>query len=84
MVHYGKRVSMQLRLGDFLRKSLYERGITQEQFAEQICVDPRTVGRWIRDGIDKISVVENIAQVLQIPVEDIFHEVEDVLFYAHF
>ena len=41
---------------------------TQEKFAEGFGAEVRTVGRWCNQGIDKISLVQQIADFLDIDV----------------
>ena len=41
---------------------------TQKKFAEKFNAEVRTVGRWCNQGIDKLSLVEQIAKFLEIDV----------------
>ena len=41
---------------------------TQERFSEAFGAEVRTVGRWCNQGIDKISLVQQIADFLEIDV----------------
>lgn len=41
---------------------------TQEKFAEAFGAEVRTVGRWCNQGIDKLSLVQQIADFLEIDV----------------
>ena len=41
---------------------------TQEKFSEAFGAEVRTVGRWCNQGIDKISLVQQIADFLEIDV----------------
>ena len=41
---------------------------TQEQFAEAVFADVTTVRRWLRNGIDEISTVLTVADVLGVDV----------------
>lgn len=59
------------RAGKNLKRIIKERGLTQDQFAEQKCVDPTTVRRWIAYGIDKLHIIEEIAEFFNISVMDI-------------
>ena len=40
---------------------------SQEHFAELMGVDCRTVRRWLRDGVDRLSTVKAIADLLGVP-----------------
>lgn len=41
---------------------------TQERFAEAVFADVTTVRRWLRNGIDEISTVLTVADVLGVDV----------------
>ena len=41
---------------------------TQETFSEAFGAEVRTVGRWCNQGIDKLSLVQQIADFLEIDV----------------
>ena len=41
---------------------------TQERFAEAFGAEVRTVGRWCNEGIDKLSLIQQIADFLGIDV----------------
>ncbi len=63
--------SLSARAGKNLKRIIKERGLTQEQFAEQFYVDPTTVRRWLSHGIDKMSTIEEIMKFFDISVSDI-------------
>lgn len=63
--------SLPVRAGKNLKRIIKEHGLTQEQFAEQIYVDATTVRRWLKNGIDKISTIEEILNFFDIDVSDI-------------
>ena len=63
--------SLSVRAGKNLKRIIKERGLTQEQFAEQIHVDPTTLRRWLAHGIDKMSTIEEIIKIFNIDVWDI-------------
>ena len=42
--------------------------MTQEELANILSVDPRTVRRYLKNGIDKLSTLELIAYNLEIDV----------------
>ena len=60
--------------GSYLKRELKSRKITQEGFALMIGTEPRTVRRWIRDGIHKLEIIEEIARTLNVSVWDILAE----------
>ena len=41
---------------------------TQEKFSEAFGAEVRTVGRWCNQGVDKLSLVQQIADFLEIDV----------------
>ena len=41
---------------------------TQEKFSEAFSAEVRTVGRWCNQGLDKLSLVQQIADFLEIDV----------------
>lgn len=63
--------SLSVRAGKNLKRIIKEHGLTQEKFAELKHVDPTTVRRWLANGIDKLSILEEIAKFFNISVSDI-------------
>ncbi len=53
-----------------LRSILKEKNMTQEDLANLLMVDPRTVRRYLKNGIDRLSVLELIAEKLDIDVKN--------------
>ncbi len=51
-----------------IKESKYK---TQEEFAFEFGADVRTVGRWVNQGIDKLSIIEQIAEFFDIDVSDV-------------
>ena len=47
---------------------------TQEAFAEVVCVDVRTLRRWISNGFNCIDIAKICADALDISVETILFE----------
>ena len=62
---------MSARAGKNLKRIIKEKGFTQEQFAEQMYVDPTTVRRWLAHGIKDIDTISTIAGFFDIDVMDI-------------
>lgn len=54
-----------------IKQSKYK---TQEEFAFEFGSDVRTIGRWINNGIDRISTIEQIADFFGIAVSDILSQ----------
>ena len=65
------RDSMSARAGKNMKRIIKEKGFTQEQFAEQMYVDPTTVRRWLAHGIKDIDTISTIAEIFDIDVMDI-------------
>jgi len=65
--------SLSVRAGKNLKRIIKEHGLTQEEFAGQMFVDPTTVRRWLSNGIDKLSILEEIAKFFDISVTDILY-----------
>ena len=63
--------SMSAHAGKNLKRIIKEKGFTQEQFAEQMYVDPTTVRRWLAHGIKDIDTISTIAEIFDIDVMDI-------------
>ena len=60
---YSERVGANLKR--LIKESKYG---TQEKFAEAIYAEPRTVRRWIKDGVNRLDTMEDIAKTLDIDV----------------
>ena len=57
------------RVGANLKRLIKESEYrTQERFSEAVDKDPRTVRRWIQNGVDSLYVLENIAEALDVDV----------------
>lgn len=72
MVQAMERGMLAKRVSDYLKRELRNRRITQEAFAEMISTSPRTVRRWLSDGIHNLETIEECIQVLGITAGDIF------------
>lgn len=57
-----------------LDQLLKERNLTQSKAATILSVDERTIRRWIKDGIDKISILELISKKFDIDLFETFFE----------
>ena len=66
-----QKESLSSKAGKNLKRIIKERGLTQEQFAKQMYVDPTTLRRWLAHGIDKMSTIEEIMKIFNIDVMDI-------------
>ena len=66
--------SRSVKAGKNLKRIIKEKGFTQEQFAEQMYVDPTTVRRWLAHGIKDIDTISTIADFFGINVMDILKQ----------
>lgn len=53
------------RLKEFIKYSPFK---TQTKFAEEFGADPATIRKWIHNGIDSITTIEQIAEKLDIDI----------------
>lgn len=61
--------NLNLIVGENLKRAIKSsKWKTQEKFAESFGAETRTVGRWCNGGIDKLSLVYEIAYFLEIDV----------------
>ena len=63
-------------VGRNLKKLFADEGKTYADVAELCHCDERTVGRWIQNGIDKLSIISYIADVFGVKAEDIIFSKE--------
>ena len=66
-----QQLSWAEKAGKNLKKLIKEREMTQERFAEEICVDPVTVRRWIHSGIKSTNTLEEIARLFNVGFEEL-------------
>lgn len=58
--------------GAFLKRLIEENGMTQESFAFDFGADVRTVNRYVNNGINKITVLQELAEYFQVSILDFF------------
>ena len=59
-------------IGRIIKEKRKEIGLTQEQLAEQLNLNPKTVSRWERGtNVPDVSVLNSIAEVLSVDVEEL-------------
>jgi transcriptional regulator with XRE-family HTH domain len=64
--------SLSLVAGENLRHLIQKSNRTQEQFAFEFGANDRTVRRWIKNGINSLSIIEEVARFFGVDVETIF------------
>lgn len=60
--------------GRYLRTLINENYDTQQDFAYDYGLEIRTVSRYINDGINKISVIQELADFFNVDFLDFFRE----------
>lgn len=61
------------QVGRNLKKLFAKYGKTYEDVAKILNTDPRTIGRWVQNGLDKLSTIEWIAEKFGIEAKDIIY-----------
>lgn len=63
------KMDLNLVVGANLKRAIKDsKWKTQARFAEAFGAEDRTVGRWCNQGIDKLSLIQQIADFLEIDV----------------
>ena len=62
------------RAGEVLRKLIQENYASQEEFAYDFGTDIRTVSRYVNNGINKISVLQELAVFFHVNIVDFLKE----------
>lgn len=69
--------SPQSKVGAKLKRLISENYSSQEEFAFQFGADVRTISRYVNNGIDKISTIQDLAGFFNIAFMDFFKEDEE-------
>lgn len=67
-------LSYTLIAGQRLKQLIKENYSTQEEFAYDYGAEIRTVSRYVNQGINKIDVVQELAEFFNVPFEYFFRE----------
>lgn len=59
---------IQAKISTILKKYLEEKGLTQEEFADDFGTSLSTVKRWLSNGTDKISTVIELERYFDKPI----------------
>lgn len=62
------------RAGEVLRKLIQENYASQEEFAYDFGTDIRTVSRYVNNGINKISILQELAVFFHVNIVDFLRE----------
>ncbi len=65
-------MSLQLKAGRKLRQLIQENFRTQEEFAERYGMEIRSVSRYINQGINKVGVIQELADFFQVDSLEFF------------
>ncbi len=59
-------------IGKQIKKFRTEKGITQEQLGEQLCVTTQAVSRWERGGTPDAELLPELARILDVSIDALF------------
>lgn len=65
-------ITIQQKAGLFLKNLIQENYGSQEDFADDFGTDIRTVSRYVNNGINKISTVQELADFFGVRFQDFF------------
>ena len=65
-------ITRQLKAGQKLRQLIQENFRTQDELAERYGMELRTVSRYINNGINKIDVIQELADFFQVDFIEFF------------
>ena len=83
MVQKQNETSYAQRAGRNLDRYLWEKRIKQVDFAARVDRDPRTVRRWMYEGIPSLGDLEIVVKALGVSIRDILSDEEDVPFLMY-
>lgn len=69
------KLSPQRIAGENLRKLIQENYRSQEDFAYDFGIDIRTISRYINNGINKIHIIQELAEFFQVEFTFFFTEI---------
>ena len=67
-------LSYALMAGQTLKRLIKENYPSQEEFAYDYGADIRTISRYINNGINKIDVIQELAEFFDVPFEYFFQD----------
>ena len=65
-------INFQQKAGLYLKKLIQENCSSQEDFADDFGTDIRTVSRYVNNGINKISTIQELALFFGVSFQDFF------------
>ena len=63
--------------GKALRQLIQKNYASQEEFAQDFGMDVRTVNRYVNNGINKLSLLQELATFFRISIVDFLNQTED-------
>lgn len=73
-----EKVALSKIAGSNFAHILWQRHISQKEFAAIVDRTPRTIRRWMYEGIPTLDDLQSIAEALGVSVRDILSDSEDV------
>lgn len=70
-------IDFSLNAGKVLKRLIRDNYDTQEEFAYDFGTDIRTVSRYVNQGINKVSVLQELASFFRISITDFFYTKKD-------
>ena len=65
-------INFQQKAGLYLKKLIQENYSSQEDFADDFGTDIRTVSRYVNNGLNKISTIQELALFFGVSFQDFF------------
>ena len=78
MQYYRVELDLPAVLGQNLKRQREKHGYTQEQFAERVGVDDRTLRRWESNGITRVDVIADVAAALGLDWWELFSDGDEL------
>lgn len=66
------KLSPERMAGETLRRLIKENYSSQEEFAYEYGIELRTISRYINNGINKVNVIQELAEFFNISFTDFF------------
>lgn len=66
------KLSPERMAGETLRRLIQENYSSQEEFAYEYGTDLRTVSRYVNNGINKVNIIQELAEFFNVSFTDFF------------
>lgn len=67
-----RNIDASKKAGQFLRRLIQENYSSQEEFAFDFGAELRTVSRYVNNGINKVNVIQELAEFFNVDVLEFF------------